>query len=411
MRSPIKFAHCKVHMNERMNKPTWLFVDGAQNFGGHEVMLLRWLQELYAQDRVCAMLLARAQSKLFAQGSAYAHTIALPMNVGSQSSRNIFKIFTAMMRDMRTFVSAYKRVRPTLVIVAEGCLLAQATFTVMSWLLRGKTIIYVPLVEPAKNMGFASGPLRDWLVRHLYRHLPTAWLTLSPPLATQLAAWTGIKQPVYVLPNALSSQIERVSGTNSIAHRPLRVLVLGRLDAHQKNLDSLLGYLAQRPQLGQEMCISLVGEGPFGPQMKQFLEARPTLARWVVLKPWADTIEVMTQHDVLLLVSRYEGVPLVVLEAMALGLPVATTDLPGVRDLIAAECRFDFNDFEKAFTILHRLSLPHHRAKVIDDNLRAVYSRASGIEFARSVRNLTDVLMKLTDRNLVAEVGEEIVDS
>src|SRR5262249_11519365 len=44
---------------------------------------------------------------------------------------------------------------------------------------------------------------------------------------------------------------------------------------------------------------------------------------------------VLPHHDVLLLPSRREGLPCVVLEALAAGLPVLATDLPGLRELAA----------------------------------------------------------------------------
>ena len=43
---------------------TWLFIDGASSFGGHEVMLLRWIEELLATGLVTPRLAARAGSRL-----------------------------------------------------------------------------------------------------------------------------------------------------------------------------------------------------------------------------------------------------------------------------------------------------------------------------------------------------------
>jgi hypothetical protein len=42
----------------------WLFVDGADSFGGHEVMLLRWLEELATQRTIEPVVLARDGTRL-----------------------------------------------------------------------------------------------------------------------------------------------------------------------------------------------------------------------------------------------------------------------------------------------------------------------------------------------------------
>src|SRR4051812_41804170 len=107
-----------MNMNRHAEKNTWLFVDGAQDFGGHEVMLLRWMQELYAQDQVQVVLLARAQSKFFLQGAGCAQTIALPLNPSSMRSLlGVFKMLATLVHDMWVFASAYRKVNPAIVVV------------------------------------------------------------------------------------------------------------------------------------------------------------------------------------------------------------------------------------------------------------------------------------------------------
>lgn len=47
-----------------------------------------------------------------------------------------------------------------------------------------------------------------------------------------------------------------------------------------------------------------------------------------------DLIELFREADVFVLPSEREGMPLVLLEAMAMGLPTVATDIPGTRDVV-----------------------------------------------------------------------------
>lgn len=62
---------------------------------------------------------------------------------------------------------------------------------------------------------------------------------------------------------------------------------------------------------------------------------REFAGRVLALSSLASTARLIARMDLLLLTSRKEGAPLVVLEAQCAGKPVVATDVPGVRDLVA----------------------------------------------------------------------------
>jgi glycosyltransferase involved in cell wall biosynthesis len=111
-------------------------------------------------------------------------------------------------------------------------------------------------------------------------------------------------------------------------------LYVGRLDP-QKGLPDLLGaaerVIAQRP----EWHLALVGDGPSRPWLLEQLADHPRLrekTHWLGRRD--DVPGLLKTADVLVLASLWEGMPNVVLEAMAARLPVIGTAVEGTEDLV-----------------------------------------------------------------------------
>jgi glycosyltransferase involved in cell wall biosynthesis len=99
-----------------------------------------------------------------------------------------------------------------------------------------------------------------------------------------------------------------------------------------KRLDLLLGAVAVAPAPG--FSAVLIGAGPEEPRLRELtrelgLERRVTFAGEI-----AGAAALFAAFDVFAAPSRKEGLPLAVLEAMALGLPVVASDIPAHRELL-----------------------------------------------------------------------------
>lgn len=113
---------------------------------------------------------------------------------------------------------------------------------------------------------------------------------------------------------------------------PLAVYT-GRLD-QAKGLDTLLAawklVIARLPKAR----LWLAGEGPYHRELQSQIEAQALSGR-VVLAGVFDTVdELLAAADLFVLPSREEGMSLALLEALAAGVPVVASDIPGNRQLI-----------------------------------------------------------------------------
>ncbi|MFO0889206.1 MAG: glycosyltransferase [Isosphaeraceae bacterium] len=111
-------------------------------------------------------------------------------------------------------------------------------------------------------------------------------------------------------------------------------LAVGRLDP-QKGIADLLAAAERVIPLCPTWHLALAGDGPSRGWLLEQLRQRPALGgrvHW--LGPRRDVPGLLKAADYLVLASHWEGMPNVVLEAMAAGLPVVATTVEGTEELV-----------------------------------------------------------------------------
>lgn len=368
---------------------TWMFVDDTGFFGGHEAMVLRWLEELDKfPGLVTPRLLARAGGRLLAQAPEPMRCTPLVV----QPSGSVWARWRASWRKLRTLRQTVRTLAPECVVVASGALHHQMFSVLMLRLMGARVLLYVPLLGTFASMGYHMGAWKDRFVRWFYAKVPRGWIAITQAQADEFRAWARPTAPVFVLPNTVASSIEqapRVQLRTLAPGQPLRVLVLGRLEPHQKGLDMLLAYLQQLgPTELEGLHFRFVGDGSYKPQIDAVLAAQPWVARHIELQAWTPAQAAIEDSDVVLLPSRYEGVPLVMLEAMALGVPVVSADLPGTNPYVPSATRFAVGDMRAALAIVRGLRPLARRESIAQAGRARFEAQASGQAFAGHVREL-----------------------
>ncbi|HEY3567065.1 MAG TPA: glycosyltransferase family 4 protein [Thermoanaerobaculia bacterium] len=172
------------------------------------------------------------------------------------------------------------------------------------------------------------------------------------------------------------------------ANRCFEVGFVGRLEP-VKNPFAVLTLARSCAENRLPVKLTLVGEGRLLSPLKEAIVAQG-LAEYIALLPaTSNALELMHEFDALLLPSYSEGCPLVMLEAMAIGLPVLASRVGGIPEVIAHGENgflFDPSDVNGMRTTLERL--------LLDDNLRSNISDRSR-ETVRSRFALNDQLDRL----------------
>lgn len=154
-------------------------------------------------------------------------------------------------------------------------------------------------------------------------------VAISDASAAALAA-RGV--PAAVIRNGLAPTPQRADARALLGLEEGAFVVggVGRLDP-QKGWDVLCDAAALVAGRHARVVFAIVGDGP----ERAALEARPTGRHVRLLGYRAAASSLMSAFDVLAVPSRYEGLPLVVIDAMHAGVPVVGTNVGGMGELLA----------------------------------------------------------------------------
>jgi glycosyltransferase involved in cell wall biosynthesis len=196
--------------------------------------------------------------------------------------------------------------------------------------LAATTLWHTPVIVVEHLPMPSPGPRIDRIVRFTASRI-SAVVGVSDRSARRLEHVLGLRPGrVRVVCNGVPEPGTR----RSVATPPGRVVVgaVGRLD-RQKGFDLLLRAVADL----SDVHLVLVGDGPERHALEELtadlgLQERITMAGWSAEAP-----SLMRSFDVLAVPSRWEGLPLVVLEAMLAGVPVVATPVGGVPDAVRHE--------------------------------------------------------------------------
>jgi len=150
-------------------------------------------------------------------------------------------------------------------------------------------------------------------------------VTTEAMKADVFARLPGVGDRVRVIPNYVDTEL--FSPAAAREHRPPRLAFVGRWEA-EKNLASLAAAVRD---LNVELII--IGSGPMRRELVVEGGRNPRLFL-IGRVPSEELPHCLRRCSAFVLPSLYEGHPKALIEAMACGLPVIGSDVPGIRDVI-----------------------------------------------------------------------------
>jgi glycosyltransferase involved in cell wall biosynthesis len=179
--------------------------------------------------------------------------------------------------------------------------------------------------------GVAHPQLWTWFYRHLYKRADKV-VCLCDAMMDDLALHFDVPRE-KLMRIYYPVDLQRVreladSEGNPFAGPGPHLAAVGRL-CRQKGFDLLLEAMAVVRTHLPQASLTILGQGPLLAELTQQAEGLglADAVRFLGFQrnPW----QYLKHADIFVLSSRYEGLPNVLLEAMALGTPIVATDCPG----------------------------------------------------------------------------------
>ncbi len=228
-----------------------------------------------------------------------------------------------VVRGLWTIRRAIRETKPDVVIAFDGPI---NTRTLMACL-----ALHVPVVvmEQAHPAYYSFG--RFWERCRDFSYPRAAAVVNLTRTASDWCAERFSPQRVAVIHNP----IYPVKGHTRLNHDGPKTLITAARMVVQKRLDLLLEAFALIAERHPDWRLVIYGDGPDRPELER-QAAATGLGDRIAMPGWTDKLSArMTESDLFVLSSAYEGFGNVIAEALAVGLPVVSFDCPsGPSDII-----------------------------------------------------------------------------
>lgn len=257
--------------------------------------------------------------------ASFGHTTAIV--VGEDDAEPVLKNYTVASRPerggwrarQREYLRAIEATRPDVVYSLSG----KDEFDALRFL----SCVRVRHVFSLEKHAFAD--MFHWLRQA--GEFPEAFTANTPDVLAAVGQFRRGQTAGWCVPYLVESGFEQVpvrnAGTLTDDSAPVQICFVGRLETVQKRVHWLPEIAAGCAAAGRRFEWHLYGDGPAMAGLRTSWPAADV--RFHGWCPPAELASALTRHDILFLCSRWEGLPLAMVQGMFCGLACVVPNLPG----------------------------------------------------------------------------------
>lgn len=195
------------------------------------------------------------------------------------------------------------------------------------------------------ELGFRLGSIRTVLTRHAVRNLESVCVVCAESGRHYASNWSSpdVKITVVRLPAPVIRPGDQLLGRRDLGLPEQGTLIgmAGRLTVRQKGQDIFVDAAAQLIRDRPDLKFVLAGEGKDRARIEKMIADRGLEQKFLLLGQVENMSAFLDAIDLIVIPSRFEGLPLIALEALAAGVPGVTASVDGLCDVWPPQWRVE----------------------------------------------------------------------
>jgi len=247
-----------------------------------------------------------------------------------------------ILKNIQTFLNIFKRIQPDIIHFV-------LPFPTRNWcgmlaaaLARQKYVVDFQLVPPHLTLGWKGVLSTQWLLRYIFRHAD-GLIAVSEGNRRRLERSFSLPSfKVSLIYNSIED-VDHFSSYDAFLVQNLReelritsqiVLTTIANFYYQKGYDILVNAASMLIAENNNIVFLCVGEGELKEQILNFVREYGISDHFRFLGYRKEVKEILALTDIFVFPTRYEGLPMAVIEAMAAGKPVVASRVDGVEEIV-----------------------------------------------------------------------------
>ncbi|ENY9789505.1 glycosyltransferase [Escherichia coli] len=357
-----------------------LFVNESPVYGGHEEMFLRHINEIAKKRHLYLNIVVNVKNKRLID------EVENLAKINSNINLNVFRhrFWGLPLRPITNFLcvkdfcwllKTFVSFKPEKIILIQGTI-EIGGLSLLAARISGKyTSTYLPITKKSKDIGVAFGSMRDFINKHFYYQLPHEIMTISEFNKEELINNFAVDDyRIKVVKNFIDAPSYPVQKGSEEENNIL--LIIGRIDLNQKRQDLFLDFFV-KSELSDFFEVHIIGDG--SDEVSQTVRNKYNGMHNVYFCGWLssnDVVQRLAQCRCVIIPSKFEGVPLVMIEAIKLGKIVIASNVDGMKEYLPPQWLFDVNEMSDSLRIISYLN---EKPKVFEDLLPVVQKKFNQI--------------------------------
>lgn len=337
-----------------------VFYDDVYTFGGHQVTAVDAAKYLLENTNINL-------SFIFYQGNTRLHDRLINLNQGKRQI-NLYTIpystpIQYQSLEIFTWISKINHlqkliqgINPDIVVVVQGNVEISAPGLIAAKKAGIKTFSFIPMATIISGKSLKDS-IRKNINKYIYS-LPDKFITISISAKHKL----HLCQPnldIAVVRYGLDVNSLKIQDRKSarlyygMSEDDYVLAIVGRIQFVHKAHDFLVQTFSEYRQRFNNIKLYIVGDGPDEAALKQIV-ASNNMGDMVKFIPWGNDLSYLySAIDMLVIPSWYEGLPIVMLEAMYYSIPIVASNVDGMAEVLPKEWLFQCgNNCDLVETIL-----------------------------------------------------------